>query len=181
MQKGEFIMAKVSFSSLKLKTKDDIKTIKIGEKEVEVKQYLPAADKNSILECAMQRADESTVMNTFALDALFHLYIVFKYTNLSFTDAQKEDLFKLYDILESNEIIDMIISAIPEVEYNTLRDNLLIMEKAYAKYRNSARAVVEQFTMFAPNSAQQMNEVLKDFDMNKMQQVVDLASATGQM
>lgn len=173
-------MAKVSFTSLKLKTKDEIKTIKIGEKEIEVKQYLPAADKNSILECAMQQADQSTVMNTFALDALFHLYIVFKYTNLSFTDNQREDLFKLYDILESNGVIDIVISAIPEVEYNTLRDNLLIMEKSYAKYRNSARAVVEQFTMFAPNTAEQMNEQLKDFDVEKMQQVLALANATGQ-
>ncbi len=172
-------MAKVTFSSLKLKTKDDIKTIKIGEKEIEVKQYLPAADKNAILEIAMQRADEGTVMNTFALDALFHLYLVFKYTNLSFTDAQKEDLLKLYDILESNGIIDMVVSAIPEIEYNTLRDNLEEMTKAYSKYRNSARAVVEQFSAFAPSTADKMNEQLKNFDIEKMQQVLALANATG--
>lgn len=173
-------MAKVTFASLKLKTKDEVKTIQLGEKVIEVKQYLPAADKNSILECAMQQADQGTVMNTFALDALFHLYIVFKYTNLSFTENQREDLFKLYDILESNGVIDAVVSAIPEVEYNTLRDNLLTMEKAYAKYRNSARAVVEQFTMFAPNAAEQVNETLKDFDIEKMQEVINLANATGQ-
>lgn len=172
-------MAKVSFTSLKLKTKDDIKTIKIGEKEIEVKQYLPAADKNTILEIAMQRADESTVMNTFALDALFHLYIVFKYTNLSFTDAQKEDLFKLYDILESNGVIDIVIEAIPEVEYNTLRDNLQEMTKAYGKYRNSAKAIVERFQSFAPNTAEKLNSNLKDFDIEKLQQVLALANATG--
>lgn len=172
-------MAKVSFTSLKLKTKDDIKTIKIGEKEVEVKQYLPAADKNAILEITMQNADEGTIMNTFALDALFHLYIVFKYTNLSFTDNQKEDLLKLYDILESNGIIDMVVSAIPEIEYNTLRDNLEDMTKAYSKYRNSAKALVEQFQMFAPNTAADISDKIQNFDIEKMKNVLALADSMG--
>ena len=172
-------MAKVNFGSLKLKLKDEVKTIKIGEKEIEVKQYLPSADKNAILEIAMQKADAGTILNTYALDALFHLYIVFKYTNLTFTDNQKEDLFKLYDILESNGIIDMVVAAIPKEEYNVLRDNLLDMVKAYNKYRNSARALVEQISAFAPNTAEKLNEQIKDFDVNKLEQVVNLANATG--
>jgi hypothetical protein len=172
-------MAKINFGSLKLKMKDEVKTIKIGEKEIEVKQYLPSADKNAILEIAMQKADAGTILNTYALDALFHLYIVFKYTNLTFTDNQKEDLFKLYDILESNEIIDMVVAAIPKEEYTVLRDNLIDMVKAYNKYRNSARALVEQFSAFAPNTAEKLNEQIKDFDVNKLEQVVNLANATG--
>jgi hypothetical protein len=172
-------MAKVNFGSLKLKLKDEVKIIKIGEKEIEVKQYLPSADKNAILEIAMQKADAGTILNTYALDALFHLYIVFKYTNLTFTDNQKEDLFKLYDILESNGIIDMIVVAIPKEEYNVLRDNLLDMIKVYNKYRNSARALVEQFSAFAPNTAEKLNEEIQKFDVNKLEQVVNLANATG--
>jgi hypothetical protein len=172
-------MAKINFGSLKLKMKDEVKTIKIGEKEIEVKQYLPSADKNAILEIAMQKADAGTILNTYALDALFHLYIVFKYTNLTFTDNQKEDLFKLYDILESNGIIDMVVAAIPKEEYNVLRDNLLDMIKAYNKYRNSVRALVEQISAFAPNTAEKLNEQIKDFDVNKLEQVVNLANATG--
>lgn len=172
-------MAKVSFTSLKLKLKDEVKTIKIGEKEIEVKQYLPSADKNAILEVAMQRADSSTILNTYALDALFHLYIVFKYTNLSFTDNQKEDLFKLYDILESNGIIDEVIAAMPKEEYSVLRDNLLDMVAAYNQYRNSAKALVEQFSIFAPNTAEKLNQQIDKFDVDKLEQVVNLANATG--
>lgn len=172
-------MAKVSFASLKLKTKEEVKTIQIGEKEIEVKQYLPTEDKNSILEATISSADGGTVLNTFALEVFFHTYLIFEYTNLSFTDNQKSDLFKLYDILESNGIINQVIEAIPEYEYAELKDNLNDMVELYNTYRNSAKALVEQFTMFAPDTAANISEKIKDFDIEKMEQVLALANATG--
>ena len=172
-------MAKVSFASLKLKTKDEVKKIQIGEKEIEVKQYLPAEDKNSILEATISSADGGTVLNTFALEVFFHMYLIFEYTNLSFTDNQKSDLFKLYDILESNGIINEVVGAIPEHEYTALCNDLHAMVKLYNKYRNSARALVEQLSMFAPDTAANISDKIKDFDIEKMQQVLALANATG--
>ena len=62
-------MAKVTFASLKLKTKEEVKTITINEKEIEIKQYLPAADKNSILESTIAEADGGTI--------LIHLLLIF--------------------------------------------------------------------------------------------------------
>lgn len=172
-------MAKVTFASLKLKVKEEVKTIKIGEKEIEIKQYLPAADKNSILESTIAEADGGTVLNTFAVDIYFHLFIIFKYTNLSFTDAQKADLLKLYDILESNGVVEQIIKEIPEEEYNTLYDNLEDMIELYNEYRNSAKALVEQFAMFAPNQAVNIGEQIQNFDIEKMKNVLQLADYTG--
>lgn len=172
-------MAKVTFTSLKLKMKDEVKTIKIGEKEIEIKQYLSAEDKNSILESTIAEADGGTILNTFAVDIYFHLFMIFKYTNLSFTDAQKADLLKLYDVLESNGVIEQIIKEIPEVEYNTLYDNLEGMLKLYNEYRNSAKALVEQFAMFAPNKAVEIGKQIENFDVSKMQEVLALADYTG--
>ena len=172
-------MAKVNFGSLKLKLKDEVKTITINEKEIEVKQYLSSTDKNAILEIAMQKAGDGTILNTYSLDVLFHLYIVFKYTNLSFTDNQKEDLFKLYDILESNGVINEVISAIPKEEYNVLRDNLLDMVDLYNDYRNSARALVEQLSGFAPNNAEKLNAEIEKFDVDKIEYISKLAAAAG--
>ena len=172
-------MAKVTFASLKLKTKDEVKTVIINEKEIEIKQYLPAEDKNSILEATIAEADGGTILNTFAVDVYFHLYIIFKYTNLTFTDAQKSDLFKLYDILESNGVINQIIAEIPVGEYQELRENLEAMIDLYNEYRNSAKALVEQFSMFAPNAAADISEKIQNFDVEKMQNVLALADVTG--
>lgn len=163
----------------KLNISKGIKVIKFGGDEISVKQYLPAKDKNSILEIAMQEADQGTILNTFALDIIFHTYIVIKYTDIIFTNEEKEDIFDLYDKLESQGLIDLILSAIPEEEYNDLRKNLLEMVNNYVNYRNSARALVEQLTFFAPQAAEKVQEIAKEFDSEKLQQIIQLADASG--
>lgn len=172
-------MANVTFSSLKLKTNTETKKITICDKEIEVKQYLPAEDKNSILEVTIQEADRGTVVNTFALDCLFHLYMVFKYTNITFTDKQKEDLFKLYDLLECNGIINAVIEAIPAAEYKELHDALVDIVDKYAVYRNSFKGALEQLQMFVPQQAGEMQKVLDGIDISKMENVLSIAEAAG--
>ena len=50
---------------------NELKTVQIGDNiQFNVKQYLPAEDKNALLEIAMQTADQGTILNTFALDAI---------------------------------------------------------------------------------------------------------------
>lgn len=168
-----------NFEDMKLTLNNSVKIIKINGKDVNVKQYLPAEDKNAILEIAMQQADQGTILNTFNLDAIFHVYLVLKYTDIKFKDEDKQDILGLYDILDSNNVIDAIVAAIPEEEYNTLRDNLLEMTENYLTYRNSARAFVEQFSFFAPDAFEKMKEISKEVDVDKLQQIVALADKTG--
>lgn len=168
-----------SFKDMNLKINDAVKEIEIAGQKVMVKQYLPADDKNSILEIAMQQADQGTILNTYNLDCIFHTYIVLKYTDINFTVNEIQDILNLYDILESNGIIDAVVAAIPVEEYTTLRDNLLDMVEYYLTYRNSARALVEQFSLFAPNIAEQLKEISQNTDIDKLQQIIKLADVTG--
>jgi hypothetical protein len=168
-----------NFKDMNLKVKDDIKIVEIAGVKVGVKQYLPAEDKNAILEITMQEADKGTILNTYNLDSLFHLYLVLKYTDINFSNEDKEDMLALFDILESNGIIDAVVAAIPVEEYTTLRDNLLDMVEHYLTYRNSARALVEQFSLFAPNIAEQLKDISQNTDIDKLQQIIKLADATG--
>lgn len=156
-----------------------IKVVKFAGHDVSVKQYLPASDKNAILEIAMQEADQGTILNTFALDVIFHTYIIIKYTDIEFTQEDKEDIFKLYDKIESSGLMDAVIAAIPENEYNNLRKYLLEMVDNYVTYRNSARALVEQLTFFAPQAAENIQKISENIDLNKVQQIVQLADVTG--
>ena len=44
------------------------------------------------------------------------------YSNITFTEKQKENPLKLYDTLKSNGIIDKVILAMDEEEYNKFAD-----------------------------------------------------------
>lgn len=168
------------FKDMNITLNNELKEVQIGDDiKFNVKQYLPAEDKNALLEIAMQTADQGTILNTFALDAIFHTYLVFKYTDIEFTDEEKENLFDLYDILEDNGIIDAVVAAIPTREYESLRTYLTEMVDSYLTYRNSTRALVEQFSMFAPQVAENLATISKNVDIDKLQQIVKLADKTG--
>lgn len=153
-------MAKVSLTKLGLKVNQDIKTIEFNGQTIEVKQYLPINDKlNLIANVLNQSADDNNFANPIKLNVFTSLEIVFAYTNISFTEKQKEDLVKLYDLLESNGIFNMIISEIPKVEYTSIVDGVAECANAVYTYRNSIMGILDTIT--------QDYDTL-DFDINSL-------------
>ena len=167
------------FKDMNLKVNKSLKVIKVNGMDVAVDQYLPAEDKNAILEIAMQQADQGTILNTFMLDAIFHTYLVIKYTDIQFDAEELQDIPALYDVLDSNGIISAVVAAIPVEEYESLRKYLLEMVDNYLTYRNSARALVENLAFFAPTAAEKLKEVTENFDPEKLKQVVQIADKAG--
>ena len=137
-------MAKVPFTKLALKKQEEVKTITINNNIIEIKQYLPINEKLELIGRVLnQAADDNNFSNPIKLEVFTALEIVFTYTNISFTDKQKEDLIKLYDILESNNIFNLIIAELPEVEYNTLINGVQECSDAIYTYRNSVLGILD--------------------------------------
>lgn len=135
---------KPTFAKMGLKVNSDVKTIVIGEQEIEVKQYLPVNDKLILIgKVISAAADENNFSNPIKLDIFTCLEIVFAYTNISFTDKQKEDLVKLYDILESNHIFDQVIEVIPKSEYKQIIEGVQDCSDAIYTYKNSLMGILE--------------------------------------
>ena len=138
-------MAKIPFSKLKLTKKDDVNTIIINDNNVEVKQYLPVADKLNIITNVLQlSADDNNFANPVKVEVFLNLEIMYAYTNLTFTEKQKEDPTKLYDLLEQNGVIAAVAQAIPETEYNLLLDWTQETIDSFYKYRNSVMGILDQ-------------------------------------
>lgn len=137
-------MAKVAFSKLALKKQDKVNTIKIGNFDIEVKQYLPVNDKLDLIARVLNGAhDENNFPNPVKIEVIGALEIIMAYTNLSFTEKQKEDVAKLYDLLETNGVIDQVVSAIPEEEYNFIIDGIDDTIEAVYTYQNSILGILE--------------------------------------
>ena len=138
-------MAKVAFTKLGLKRKDEVKTVNINNNVIEVKQYLPINDKLALISRVINLSHDSS--NNFAnpvqVEVIGTIEIIMAYTNLSFTEKQKEDYAKLYDLLEENGITKDLISAIPEDEYAFLIDGINESIEAVYKYQNSILGILE--------------------------------------
>lgn len=106
-------MAKVAFSKLGIKENKEIKTISFNDIDIEVKMYLPIEEKLEMISTAINNAmDENGDINSVILEAHFNLQVVFYYTNITFTEKQKENLVKLYDLLKGSGLMDVVIDAL---------------------------------------------------------------------
>lgn len=156
-------MAKVGFGSLNIKkVNEETVSFLFGEKEIEVKQYLPLNEKLFVISNAINNAaDGNRFMNDMKLEACLDLEIMFAYTNITFTEKQKEDLVKLYDILASNGFFEHMYGAMNEVEYRQLRVNAARIAEHVYEQMNSVYGIME-------NIASDYAEV--DMDATKIQE-----------
>ena len=138
-------MAKIPFTKLKCKINDSISHIEFNGETIEVKQYLPVQEKLKLIGDVVMQAHEQdeNYSNPVKADVFTDLEIVFAYTNISFTDKQKEDLPKLYDTLKSSGLLKLIIDAIPGEEYCSIWAGIENSIEAIYKYQNSVLGILD--------------------------------------
>lgn len=137
-------MAKIPFTKLQLKKINESKEFTYNEQVITVKQYLPIQDKLALISRVINSAaDEYNFTNPVKLDMYLALEIIYTYTNLSFTEKQKEDIAKLYDLLEENKIFDKVIELIPEEEYNTLWEGVVELSESIYAYQTSVLGILD--------------------------------------
>lgn len=139
-------MAKVAYSKLKLKTNEEVKQVKLNDDiTIEVKQYLPIQEKLALIGRVAEYAhmEDANYSNPVKAAVLRDIIVVENYTNLTFTDKQKEDVAKLYDQLYSNGIIDIIITAIPAEEYNAIVNGVKDTIDSIYTYMNSVVGILD--------------------------------------
>ena len=172
-------MAKVSFGTLKLKKQETTTTIKIADKDIEVLNYLPIEDKYDLIQATLQQSVEGIGFNEILIEMNFYLNVVFLYSNISFTETQKEDRYKLYDILESNGVINEIINAIPVQEFKSLMDSFDLEKKRVDRENRSSAGILNNIINKLPNKAQETSDILKNINFEDMKDVVNFANELG--
>ena len=172
-------MAKVSFGTLKLKKQETTTTIKIADKDIEVLNYLPIEDKYDLIQATLQQSVEGIGFNEILIEMNFYLNVVFLYSNISFTETQKEDRYKLYDILESNGVINEIVSAIPVQEFKSLMDSFDLEKKRVGRENRSSAGILNNIISKLPNKAQETSDILKNINFEDMKDVVNFANELG--
>lgn len=137
-------MAKLSFNKLGLTKNQDIVNITFNDQVIEVKQYLPVNDKLQLISNVInQSADDNNFANPIKVNVFTILEIVDFYTNISFTEKQREDPTKLYDLIVSNDLARMIARNIPQVELDDLMRGIKDSIEAIYNYKNSVLGILE--------------------------------------
>ena len=140
-------MAKVSLTKLGLKVNQDIKNIEFNEQIIEVKQYLPINEKLELISSVINSAaDENNFSNPVKENVFLTLEILYYYTNINFTDKQKEDPVKLYDLVVSSGLVNKVTDLIPEEELDEVINGVAQSVKAIYTYKNSILGILESIS-----------------------------------
>ena len=155
-------MAKVAFTKLGLKVNTDIKTIDFNEQNIEVKQYLPVSDKLDLIAKVINlSADDNNFANPIKVEVHSTIAIIEAYTNITFTEKQKENITKLYDMISSSGMFNVITESIPAEELNNLFVGIEETVEAVYKYRNSLMGIFETITADYSNLNLEATEIQK--------------------
>lgn len=174
-------MAKVSFTKLGLNKNQEVKHVVWNEQTIEVKQYLPVNEKLMVISRVLNGAsDENNFANPVKIDVCMVLEILYAYTNISFTDKQKEDVPKLYDLITSSGFYDIVKEAIPATELDMLEEGVFATADAVYQYRNSAMGVLENVSENYSDMKLDISEMQKDLsDSENLAFLKDVLSKLG--
>ena len=138
-------MAKVTFNKLNLTKNTEIKNIDINENIIEVKQYLPVEEKLELISYIVNMAhdEDYNFSNPVKIEVFAGIGIIKYYTNITFTEKQLENPAKIYDLLNSNNVINNVIAAIPSNEYDEIRTGIEDTIKSIYQYQNSVLGILD--------------------------------------
>ena len=169
-------MAKLAFSKLGLKNNNQVVNINYNEQTIEVKQYISVNDKLKLISDIINNTvDEHSFCNPVKVKVYLLIGIIENYTNISFTEKQKEDIVKLYDLIQSNGLFDKILAAIPDEEFNDLVNSTWDSVDAIYTYRNSVMGILDNVSADYDNVNVDVNktiEQIKNLDHSLLSDVM---------
>ena len=177
-------MAKISYTKLGINKEElnKVQTVEYNGQTIEVKQYLPVIEKSELITRVLNNSvDENTgYYNLLKLDMNLGLEIVYAYSNISFTEKQKEDPMKLYDMLNASRVLNLIIGLVPEGEFYYLNKTVHEMANNIVAYRNSAMGIMERITTDYSNLDLGASAIQKELaDPNNMTLLKDILTKLG--
>lgn len=174
-------MAKLAFSKLGLKVQDQTNSVIFGENIIEVKHYLPLKDKIDLVQTIVNKTvDDKGYYNPIQLEAFKVIEVTAAYTNLSFTEKQREDVYKLYDQLVSTGFWGVVWEAIAISERDYIDSKInKIIDNIY-QYRNSAMGILENLNVDYDKLAADAKEIEGSIsNKDNLQLVRDVLSKMG--
>lgn len=179
-------MAKIPFSKLDLKLNTREQTVcatnsKGEDISFEVKNYLPIKEKMELVSNIInQSTDDNGFYNPMRVKLYTTLEMVYAYTNLTFTPKQKEDPFKLYDLLVSTGLYHDITSHICAEDLEELEGSIWDTIKSIYNYRNSVMGILENVSADYSNLNLDATEIQNKLaDPNNMALLKDVLSKLG--
>lgn len=146
-------------------------------KMISVRQHISAEEMYELIMTTLGQSKEGGIFNSFKLEMYFQLNLLFVYSDITFDDGEKADMFGLYDELYTSGLLQGVIDYIPAVDYEALRTYIEVISETTMKYGSSVGAIIESVINDLPEQVEAVSQIVENFDQEKYQKVIDFANA----
>ena len=134
---------KVGLTKLNLKKNTNIIPVEWNNQIIEVKEYLPIQEKLDLIGRIVNLSlDDNNFANPMRIDIFTTLELMYAYTNINFTDKQKEDFLGLYDLLVSSGLYRRVIQEFGN-DYNYITEFVQAVINEVYKYKDSVLGILQ--------------------------------------
>ena len=91
------------------------------------------------------------------------LEIVYAYTNITFTDKQKEEPAKLYDLLDTSGFLDQLTATMDSSEYVYIINAIDEIVDNYYRYKASALGIMETISTDYKDTGEKVDSISKNY------------------
>lgn len=159
-------------------------TINWNEQDIEVKGYLSMDKKREMINwvISQSRRGKAGNLSVIDLEKKWDIAIVNYYTNFKFDIINKDYYNEVYDILNTNNFFDLIVTSIPAKEYSFISEKFKEEVDKDNEYQMTIAANIEKMFGSLKESISQSEEAfrrLEEFDISKFEQVKTLAEKMG--
>lgn len=167
----------INYSDLNLHINNNTVIIDFNENQINVLQYLPIQDKIDLVYIALQKSYDKVagMYNLLKVNMYLKLFTVYFYTDIMFTPEEKLDEEKLYDELTSTGLLDGVIAAIPEAEFDYVKHMADVVLQYKIEHDGTIASVIHSFVNELPEKAKDAKNIIENFDPAQFQQVLQFA------
>lgn len=157
---------------LELKKDEKQVSFNIGNEVINVYACKSTYKKQSIITAALQNAynEKTQRIDRMIYDSTFYALLVLEYTDIEIKDVEDMAICDLYDLLESNGIIQQTLDAIKEINPNEVKELISYADLAYEEFKesiNSASAAVNSLVVGMTQSLASVVSAAKVIQNNK--------------
>ena len=164
----------IPYKNLKLEADKSVKTFNFNGIDIEIKKHLSFEDKFDLIYDSLQKSNEEGLINELALDMYFHLFLVYLYTNIDFSEEKGNEAL-VYDELCGSGFMERFLVELDEDEYTDLLSKLNEIKENIMKYQNTAAAVLRKAITELPKNAEKAADVIKNLDTDKFSYLQEIA------
>lgn len=154
----------------------DLKTFEFNGTEIGIIPYLSIENKYDFVMITLQKSLEKGIYNLVKLDMYFDLHLVYMYTNINFSEEDREDEAELYNIMTKSGFIDKVKENISCDEIDILKTYIQDMQDIIIYYKNTFGTALANFLEQLPENMEKAKTFIEEFDPEKLKTLTDMIS-----